>query len=452
MYNGIGLRTVRGTATSGHVQANRSYVRPSSERWTTGKNVRGPGGNSNTKNDRIPKRSNHDKGNTKLLEHQKKRKIANAVLEYRLSLERNTSNNYAPEEIERLVKIRHDRLQSDFNRQQAAEKERRKAERKAAIEMAKPKAEEEEEVGLIQEGTTQGSSTAIVPHKVGGDVDGKSDRHYRNQYRRDNGRGRWDNRNGVEKRRRERNEAKVTTDTHRRAELKDEENRRMRDAFGIVEGKFVSGMSFDQELQKKKRDARKAEYEKRRKSEEMEESRKKREIMKENKSSSKRRRRERSKSVSSSEVSVSSSSSSSGSSSRSSSRSSSSSRSRSSSRSGSVSSKTTISSLSTRDRHRRRRSRSVSSTSRSYRRRRRYRSSSSGSSISSSSSSSYSSKSDSRGRYRRGRSRSSSYSSRGSSISSRSSNSIDRKEKRSKVTRRRGRSYSKSSSPSRKNS
>jgi hypothetical protein len=28
-YNGIGLPSVRGTATSGHIQSNRSYIRPS---------------------------------------------------------------------------------------------------------------------------------------------------------------------------------------------------------------------------------------------------------------------------------------------------------------------------------------------------------------------------------------------------------------------------------------
>lgn len=37
MYNGIGLRTVRGTATNGFVQRNLSYVKPAMVRSKTGK-------------------------------------------------------------------------------------------------------------------------------------------------------------------------------------------------------------------------------------------------------------------------------------------------------------------------------------------------------------------------------------------------------------------------------
>mmetsp|Transcript_17535 Transcript_17535/g.20218 ORF Transcript_17535/g.20218 Transcript_17535/m.20218 type:complete len:536 (-) Transcript_17535:374-1981(-) len=40
MYNGVGLSSVRGTATSGHVQANRSHVRPSQQRWKTTQNLK----------------------------------------------------------------------------------------------------------------------------------------------------------------------------------------------------------------------------------------------------------------------------------------------------------------------------------------------------------------------------------------------------------------------------
>lgn len=39
MYNGIGLRTVRGSATSGYVNANKAYVRPSQVRKVTAMNT-----------------------------------------------------------------------------------------------------------------------------------------------------------------------------------------------------------------------------------------------------------------------------------------------------------------------------------------------------------------------------------------------------------------------------
>ncbi len=37
MYNGIGLRTVRGTATNGYVQKSMAYVKPAMVRAKTGK-------------------------------------------------------------------------------------------------------------------------------------------------------------------------------------------------------------------------------------------------------------------------------------------------------------------------------------------------------------------------------------------------------------------------------
>jgi hypothetical protein len=39
MYNGIGLRTVRGSGTAGYVNGNKAYVRPSQVRKVVGMNT-----------------------------------------------------------------------------------------------------------------------------------------------------------------------------------------------------------------------------------------------------------------------------------------------------------------------------------------------------------------------------------------------------------------------------
>lgn len=39
MYNGIGLRTVRGSGTAGYVNGNKAYVRPSQVRKIVGQNT-----------------------------------------------------------------------------------------------------------------------------------------------------------------------------------------------------------------------------------------------------------------------------------------------------------------------------------------------------------------------------------------------------------------------------
>jgi len=91
MYNGIGLPSTRGTATSGHVQSNRAYVRPSSERHRT-KNQREQHNNEskdnkynrnyNKKNNTISKKNNDE-----INEHEKKRKFENHILELQIQLE-----------------------------------------------------------------------------------------------------------------------------------------------------------------------------------------------------------------------------------------------------------------------------------------------------------------------------------------------------------------------------
>ena len=78
MYNGIGLGSVRGTATSGHVQANRSHVRGSRLRYQREKNV------SQRPREFNPISSKaREQGNTEIQKHARQRQLENRLLELR---------------------------------------------------------------------------------------------------------------------------------------------------------------------------------------------------------------------------------------------------------------------------------------------------------------------------------------------------------------------------------
>lgn len=77
MYNGIGLRTVRGTATNGYVQKNMSYVKPAMVRAKTGKSGEDWGS-------AVPKAR---KPCADIQEHDRKRQIEVKLIELQESLE-----------------------------------------------------------------------------------------------------------------------------------------------------------------------------------------------------------------------------------------------------------------------------------------------------------------------------------------------------------------------------
>ncbi|CAI5725929.1 unnamed protein product [Peronospora destructor] len=104
MYNGIGLRTIRGSGTNGYVQRNLSYVNASRTRQTLAHNQRGGssgdfGARGGGKN-RMPP-------NAEILLHEKKRKVELHLLEMSLDMEERDCD---PEEIEDKVKRERERL------------------------------------------------------------------------------------------------------------------------------------------------------------------------------------------------------------------------------------------------------------------------------------------------------------------------------------------------------
>ena len=95
MYNGIGLGSVRGTATSGHVQANRSHVRGSRLRYQRDKNV------SQRPREFNPVSSYaREEGNLEIQRHAEQRSLESRLLELREELE---EFGYRKEEIDQRV-------------------------------------------------------------------------------------------------------------------------------------------------------------------------------------------------------------------------------------------------------------------------------------------------------------------------------------------------------------
>lgn len=76
MYNGIGLRTARGTGTNGYVQKNLSFIKPKQQ------NKSGSTVYSDEIKVKPPKKPREE-----VLLHNNRRKVENELLEYKEELE-----------------------------------------------------------------------------------------------------------------------------------------------------------------------------------------------------------------------------------------------------------------------------------------------------------------------------------------------------------------------------
>ncbi|TYZ66821.1 hypothetical protein PybrP1_004221 [[Pythium] brassicae (nom. inval.)] len=83
MYNGIGLRTVRGSGTNGYVQRNLSHVDASRTRQTLARSQRN-GGNGGFGSDA---KARHAPANPDILLHERKRRVEVALMELTLEME-----------------------------------------------------------------------------------------------------------------------------------------------------------------------------------------------------------------------------------------------------------------------------------------------------------------------------------------------------------------------------
>lgn len=83
MYNGIGLRTARGTGTNGYVQKNLSFIKPKQQNSKFNSNT----GSTLAAYDEGAKAKPTKKPNEEVLLHNNRRKVENELLEYREELE-----------------------------------------------------------------------------------------------------------------------------------------------------------------------------------------------------------------------------------------------------------------------------------------------------------------------------------------------------------------------------
>ena len=254
MYNNIGLTTVRGTATSGFVQTNRSYVRPSSVIHRTQQNLNRP---------RVVRPKQKDLGaNKEIQNHDRKRRLENRLLERREFLEEEGRLGVA--EIDRIID--NDRLWQTKRWEEDAKKEK---EWKEELEEKKRRQEtasidnneKKNTIGITVDngvsGTGLGSDeTALV--KVGRSTSAKQnpsrkiDSNRNDSFSNDHqstANRRYTERNGRfppnfghgDRRDEHRRRNKRDTNSHVDLERKDLENTKMRQAFGIREEKHVVG-------------------------------------------------------------------------------------------------------------------------------------------------------------------------------------------------------------------
>ena len=90
MYNGIGLQSARGSATSGHVTKNLSHVKPNFYRDKIAQNRNGSLLSGDDSGD------NNKKPNNEILDHKRKREVENKIFEYEESLR---EDGYTEDEI-----------------------------------------------------------------------------------------------------------------------------------------------------------------------------------------------------------------------------------------------------------------------------------------------------------------------------------------------------------------
>ena len=275
MYNGIGLSTVRGTATSGHVQTNRGYVRANRRRHVMAQHQTSePRGRS------IVSAAAKSQGNRDIQLHHGKRQIENELLELRLELE---DKNTPDDEIDRIVDQTRKEKLTALQEQLAPAKEAE----------APPVEDHEEEGEIPDESNRVKNPPAAKTNRWG-----SGERTCFNC-----GKPGHLARDCPEPRRpRDARKGPQSTNAHVQALHKEKKNEGLAAAFGIRQDQHVEGKAFDQEAQQaEKRQKELAEEKEQAKLAKAERKKQRAQIRAARKEKRKERRRRRSPSSSSSD-------------------------------------------------------------------------------------------------------------------------------------------------------
>jgi hypothetical protein len=229
MYNGIGLSSVRGTATSGHVQANAGHVRNSRHHHARTAGVFDPTSrrSANSSAPLLTAEAIKD-GQSSLALHEKKRRLEVRLLELRDRLE---ERGWKDEEIEREISKERKGTLDRWSREQEEEK-------RLTVKDAEKEGDDKGE-----KGTDERAEDAVAPS-----YDRRDNRSYRDNYQGDydRDRGRYQGHRYSDPRGRG---GRGGNNAQQQQMFQEERNERLRDAFGISgkhhrEGQFEVDINF----------------------------------------------------------------------------------------------------------------------------------------------------------------------------------------------------------------
>lgn len=236
MYNGIGLSSVRGTATSGHVQANAGHVRNARRHHSRTAGVFDTRGGNTWDNSRgsaplLTAEAIKD-GHSALALHEKKRQLEVRLLELRDRLE---ERGWRDEEIEREISKERKGTLDRWAREEEEEKRLILKDAAAAEEKSDEGVEDKDDDDGEKKGPPE--EEAPAPTRDQRDNRGYRDNH-RDYYDRD--RGRYREHRYSDPRRRG---GKGGKNAQQQEMFQEERNERLRDAFGISEKHHKEGQS-----------------------------------------------------------------------------------------------------------------------------------------------------------------------------------------------------------------
>ena len=150
-YNNIGLSSVRGTATSGHIQTNKSHISKSSKRYKLSQVHRNPQKDVRPFSIQPMKKR---QANAELQKHSELRRLENSLLELRERLE--DEGKLTEDQLDAKIDEERSKTLKRWKDQEDREREWREAQECKRLEAAKAATEKEE--GEEEEG-----SQALVP-------------------------------------------------------------------------------------------------------------------------------------------------------------------------------------------------------------------------------------------------------------------------------------------------